>query len=369
MKRIVPSLFVLLAGCGEVSAPFVGEATAQPRDVIHLGPQDPKLPFLKIEVVKESDTGPMMNLTGRVAFDEDHTQRVSSPIDGRATRLFVSPGDMVKAGQPLILLSSPQVGQLQSDAQKAGQDLSVAQKGLDRAHALQADGAISEKEVAQAEADFKKAKSEVGGTASQLTALGISASDPAVLVALRSQVAGRVVERNALVGQEIRADGTAPLVTVSDLKNVWVLADVYEQDLKLVQEGASVDVTVPAYPDEKFPGTVAHVGDVLDPMSHTVKLRCNVSNGAERLKPEMFAKVILSHPVGVKSIVVPAKAVLADSEHSRVIVDGGNETFTSRVVSVGPEVDGLVRVLAGLRPGERIVTDGALFLRNEMENQ
>src|ERR1700744_4976647 len=93
-----PILVLLLAGCGEVSAPIVGESTAQARDSIQLGPQDPKLPFIKIETVQETETGPLLNLTGRVAFDEDHTQRLSSPIDGRATKLFVSPGDVVKAG-------------------------------------------------------------------------------------------------------------------------------------------------------------------------------------------------------------------------------------------------------------------------------
>jgi len=366
IRNIAPVFVLLLASCSEAPASFVGEATAASRDTIHLANQDPKLPFLKIETVKETDAGPMLNLTGRVAFDEDHTQRVSSPIDGRATRLFVSPGDVVKAGQQLI---SPQVGQLQSDAQKAAQDLAVAQKALDRAHKLQADGAVSEKEVAQAEADFRKAKATLGGSGSQLTSLGISPSDPAVAVALRAQIAGRVVDRNALVGQEIRADATTPLVTISDLKNVWVLADVYEQDLNLIRQGASVSITVPAYPDEKFPGLVAHIGDTVDPMSHTVKLRCNVSNPDERLKPEMFAKVELAHESGAKSVVIPAKAVLADSEHSRVIIDTGNGVFRSRVLTVGPELDGQVRVLAGLKPGERIVTDGALFLKNEMDNQ
>ncbi|HVW30864.1 MAG TPA: efflux RND transporter periplasmic adaptor subunit [Polyangiaceae bacterium] len=370
MNRLVgATLVLLLSGCSEGSTPIVPEATAAARDQIHLGAQDPKLPFLKIEVVTESDTGPMLNLTGRVAFDEDHTQRVSSPIDGRATKLFIKPGDMVKAGQQLILLTSPDVGQLQSDAQKAAQDLSIAQKAVERAHKLQADGAVSEKEVAQAEADFRKAKATAAASGSQLAALGISPSDPAVTVALRSQIAGKVVDRSTLVGQEIRADATAPLVTISDLKNVWVLADVYEQDLNLVREGAAIAVTVPAYPDEKFPGVVAHVGDVVDPMSHTVKLRCNVANADERLKPDMFARVDLAHQSGAKSIAIPAKAVMSDSEHSRVIIDTGNGTFKSRVVSVGPEVDGMVRVLGGLKPGERIVTDGALFLKNEMDNQ
>jgi cobalt-zinc-cadmium efflux system membrane fusion protein len=371
MRRhsVFTCLALLAAACGHQDRNAEVAMNAPSADSIHLGEGNPKLPFIKIEVVTESDGGTSMTLTGRVDFDEDKTQRVASPIDGRAASLLVSPGDRVKAGQALIQLSSPQVGQLQAEALKAGQDLTVAQKALDRANKLQADGAISDKEVAQIEADYRKAKSDAESSTAQLRALGISPSDPTVTVALRAQVPGTVVERNVLVGQEVRADGATPLVTISDLETVWVLADVYEQDLKLVQQGASVNVRVPAYPDQVFAGTVAHIGDVLDPASHTVKLRCVVPNSEHKLKPEMFAKIELAGTAGGKAIFIPSKAVLADSEHSRVIVDSGGGTFKTRVVSVGPETEGKVRVLGGLVAGERIVTDGALFLQGDIVDQ
>src|SRR6185369_654771 len=114
------------------------------RDFIHLDPKSPRLDFIKIEVVKESEGASRIALPGRVAFDEDHTQRVASPIDGRVIALLVKVGDTVKAGQPLVQLSSPHVGQLQSDAQKAMSDLGLAEKAMERVHKLQADGAISE---------------------------------------------------------------------------------------------------------------------------------------------------------------------------------------------------------------------------------
>jgi len=362
-------LAVALTGCGHQDGNAQAATESSPLDSIHLAAGSSKLPFVKIEEVTESDVGAGTTLTGRVDFDEDHTQRVASPIDGRAAALLVSPGDRVKAGQALIQLTSPHVGQLQSDAQKAEQDLAVAQKALDRAHKLQQDGAISDKEVAQTEADFRKAKSDAASNAAQLHALGISASDPAITVALRAQISGTVVERNVLVGQEVRADGASPLVTISDLGTVWVLADVYEQDLKLIQTGTTVHVRVPAYPDQSFDGTVAHVGDVLDPTSHTVKLRCVVPNPDGRLKPEMFAKIDLVGTGGGKAIYIPSKAVLTDSEHARVIVDTGGGTFKMRVVSVGPDTDGKVRVLSGLKAGERIVSEGALFLQGEIDGQ
>src|SRR5262249_39795292 len=151
-------------------------------------------------------------LTGRVGFDEDHTQRVASPIDGRATSILVRPGDRVKVGQALIEITSPHVGELQAAAQKADQDLALAQKAVDRAHQMQQANAVSEKEVAQIEADFRKAKSDSASAAAELHALGITPTDPAVGAALRAQVAGTLVERNVLVGQEVRADAAAPLL-------------------------------------------------------------------------------------------------------------------------------------------------------------
>jgi cobalt-zinc-cadmium efflux system membrane fusion protein len=361
----------LLVSCKEASSAPAQPATASSGDPesIKVPPNSNKLNFIKIETVAQSDAAPNVNLTGRVTFDEDHTQRVSSPIDGRVTSLVVRLGDKVKANQSLLELSSPHVGQLQSDAQKAAQDLSVAEKGMDRAHKLQADGAISDKEVAQVDADYKKAKSELGRTSAQLRSLGVSASDPAVAVALRAQIPGTIVERNVLVGQEVRGDESAPLLTISNLATVWVVADVYEQDLKLVQQGDTVDVTVSAYPGEKFSGNVAHIGDVVDPTSRTVKITCVVPNADGRLKPEMFAKAALSGASDAKVIVIPSKAVLSDSEHTRVIVQTPDEQFHARIVTVGPEADGKVRVLAGLQPGERVVTEGALFLKEDIDDQ
>jgi cobalt-zinc-cadmium efflux system membrane fusion protein len=333
-----------------------------------LEPSSAALKFVKIEELVPSDAAPNVSLTGRITFDEDRTQRVATPIDGRATAILVKLGDHVKPGQSLIELSSPQVGQLQADAQKTQQDLMVAQKTVDRVHKLKVDGAVSEKEVGQAEADLQKARSDVGRTAAQLRSIGISASDPAVAVSIRAAVAGTVVERNVLVGQEVRADATTPLMTVTNLDTVWVNADVYEQDLGLVSSGAVVDVRVPAYPGDTFAGTVAHLGDVVDPTSRTVKLRCVVPNPSGKLKPEMFARIALADTNGKKVLVIPARSLLNEAGKLRVIVVEGN-VFRPVSVEVGPEVEGRVRVLSGLKAGDKVVTDGALFLKHDIDSK
>jgi cobalt-zinc-cadmium efflux system membrane fusion protein len=362
------ALFATCAACKHDVVHGESNEGGLPKGSIQIEKGSPKVKFIKIETLQESDAAGTVQLTGRVTFDEDHTQRVSTPLDGRVTAVLVKPGDKVTLRQRLVLLSSPFVGQLQSDAQRAQQDLVLAQKTVDRAHKLKADGAISEKEVVQVETDLAKAKSAYGQTTTHLSALGVSATDPAVSVALYAQVAGTVVERNVLVGQEVRADAPLPLVTVSNLDTVWVFADVYEQDLGLVQEGGTVGVRVPAYPAEVFPGTIGHLGEVLDPLSRTVKLRCVVPNPGARLKPEMFAKVELTGATGKKVIVVPSKAILSDTQSSSVVVAGNDDIYTLRKVEIGGEVDGKVRVLSGLKAGERVVTDGAIFLKNEIDH-
>jgi cobalt-zinc-cadmium efflux system membrane fusion protein len=357
---------VALDGCTARATPAAADERA--RDFIRLDPGSPRLNYVKVEVAQEMDAAPSVQLTGRIAFDEDHTQRVASPIDGRATRILVQLGDTVKNGQPLIELTSSQAAALQADVQKTEQDLSIAEKAVERANKLRLEGAISDKDAAQIDADFKKAKAEAARANAQLRLLSLPATGTNQNASIRARTSGTVVERNVLVGQEVRADAVTPLLTITDLGTVWVLADLYEQDLGVVGTGAAVRVHVPAYPGESFPGTVGHVGDVLDATTHTVKLRCVLSNPGNRLKPEMFARIELTSSGQRKAILLPSRAILTDSQHTRVIVATEGNVYRQRVVETGPEVDGKVRVLSGITPGERIVTDGAIFLKREMES-
>ena len=363
-------LLGLALGCARGRAEEGPAGTPEkPHDFVRYDPGHVPLDFIKIATVEESSGATAVSLPGRVTFDEERTQRVASPIDGRAVAILAKLGDKVRAGQTLVSLSVPGVGQIQAEAQKAMSDLTVAQKSSERVHKLQAEGAIAEKEVAQVEGDLRKARSDYGRSTSQLKALGLSPSDPAVNAALRAQISGVVVERNVLPGQEVRADQATPLLTISSLDTVWVLADVYEQDLGLVEVGDAVSVEVPAYPGEKFAGKVGHVAEVVDPATRTVKIRCILANPGHRLKAEMFAKVEVRDNGRRKMVRVPAKAVLTDGDRSLVIVATEGNVFRARRVDVGPETEGMVRIVGGVAPGEKIVTEGAIFMKREIENQ
>jgi len=365
------------AGCAKAGGSTTAEAadveaTARadkPRDFIRYDTTHVPHDFIKIETVAETTGATAVSLPGRVAFDEDHTQRLASPIDGRVVDILVKLGDRVRAGQPLIRLSSPSVGQVQADEQKASSDLAVAEKAMARVRSLQAEGAASDREVAQVDGDLRKARADRARAGAQLKALGVSATDPAVGVVLRAQIPGVVVERNVLVGTEVRAGQVASLLTISNLGVVWVMADAYEQDLGLVSQDDPVIVRVPAYPSETFAGRVGHIGDVVDPATRTVKIRCVAANPAAKLKPEMFARVDVTDGGRRRLIWLSSKAVLTEGDKTFVIVASEGNEFRVRRVDVGPENDGRVRLLSGLTPGDKVVTEGAIFMKREIENQ
>jgi cobalt-zinc-cadmium efflux system membrane fusion protein len=323
-------------------------------------------PYIKVATVTAYDGQLQLNTTGKIGFDDDHTQHVTTPVDGRVAAIKVSLGQQVNVGEPLVELSSSRVAELQSDAKKEQQDLEVAERSLQRAHKLRADGAVSDKELSQAHADLNKARAEVERAQAQLAALGIHKGDPVVRAALFARVDGTVVQRNISVGQEVRADSGTPLLTLTNLDHVWVTADVYEQDLGVVQKKAPVELTVTAYPGQRFLGAVAYVGDIIDSQSRTVKVRCDIANPNHLLKPEMFAKAAIAYESTADKIFIPTRSLISDGEKTQVLVVGEQQAVYLRQVQAGSELGGRQQILDGLRLGERIVVDGAVFLRNAL---
>jgi cobalt-zinc-cadmium efflux system membrane fusion protein len=318
---------------------------------------------VKTEQVVAVDLPQGVVTTGRVSFDENRTQRITSPVAGRVVRVLVQVGDTVRAGQPLVDLASPEAAMLQSEVKKAQQDLEIAEKAWQRAEALRADGAVSDREAAQARADYQKALAEAERGEAYVRALGLDARAPLVHAALTSRLGGTVVERPVGVGQEVRGDSAEPLVTLSDLSQVWVVADLYERDLGAVRLHSEARVRVPAYPGEEFVGEVTSIGDVVDAQSRTVKVRCVLANRDRRLKPEMFATVHLN-TAAVRAVTVPTRAVVTDGARTKVVIVDEARALWARDVELGPQRDGRHPVLAGLEEGETVVTEGAIFLHN-----
>jgi len=324
-----------------------------------------QLSFLKFAPVAEVEATSLADLSGTIEFDEEHTARLAAPVPGRVVQLLVQVGDRVAADQPLVTLESPEVKAAQADYVRADADSRLARKTAERATRLRAAQAIAEKDFLQAGEDAQKAAADLARARAQLERLRVAPGEPTSRYLLRAPLAGTVVERKALVGMEASAESAEPLAVVSDLSRVRVMVRVPERQLPLLQPGQEVAVRVDAYPQE-FPGTVAALGDVIEDATRTLPVRCTVPNPDRLLKPAMFARVTLKPPPGLRLTVVPSHALLSDGQRFRVLVRGEDGRLESRPVEVGAQVDGLVQVLSGLRVGEEVVSEGALFAAQQL---
>lgn len=328
----------------------------------------PRLASLSSSTVVAQPPAPLA-LTGHLVWNEDATVRVFSPFAGRVTRVLADLGQSVAAGAPLALLASPDFGQAQADARRASTDLAVAQRTLERQRDLLAHGIVAQKDVEAAAADVDRARVEQQRAVARLALYGGDTSTVTQVLPLTSAIAGLVVERNIVPGQEVRPDQMlanapqlfAPLFVVTDLTHLWVQLDVPEQDLPFVRVGAPITLHSQAWPDRVFHGRITLTAGALDPTTRTLKVRGLVDNTDGLLKAEMMVAVEAPRMQGTE-LTVPASAVLLEGERNIVFVEQARGHYLRREVQVGAEHGGNVPVLSGLRLGERVVSGSALLL-------
>jgi len=309
----------------------------------------------------------LLRFSGRMVWNEDRTVRVFSPFAGRVVSIGARAGDRVSAGQTLAVLAAPELGSAQSEARKAEQDYALARKNYARIEELHAAGVAPAKDLQTAQADLARTEAERSRTLARLKLYGKDANTEEKQVdlqlALRSPIAGVVVERNLNPGQELRPDsqGDKALFVDSDPARLWFVLDVSEKDLGELKSGTVVQLATSSLGDERVAGRIVYVADVVDPQTRTVKVRGTVENTDARLKAEMFLTAELKVP-SAKGLIVPARAVYLRGEQYYVFVDAGSGRYVRRAVKLGPAGDGHQVVFAGLEPGEKVVVDGTLLL-------
>ena len=338
-------------------------------ETLIFAPTSPALAGISVETVSASVATPA-TLNGRLVWDEDVTVRVFAPFSGRVERVLAQGSQAVAAGDTLALIASPDYAQAQADAAKAESDFALAERTLTRVRALHEVGASAQKDVQSAEADLARATSERDRAAATLRMRGGPSVDGETTFALKSPIAGIVVEKNLNPGQEVRADQmlanapqfVAPLFVVSDPRRLWVVVDANEHDLAALTLGAALTVRSPAGDGRAFPGKVDWIADSLDPVTRMVRVRGRVENPDRLLKAEMFVTVEFMSPAPTEGVDVTTSAVFIKGEKSFVYVEDGPGKFTRRSVVSGPQ-HGLKMVIAqGVRPGERVVIGGSLLL-------
>ena len=370
-------LALLTCGCGEGGKTEAVQAPDKLKSTAGLANHSQELqPQIVVEAVQLKPITGDLSLPGKVQYSEDRYAKISSPVVGRVVEVRAKLGDKVAAGQVLLSIESADIGAAYSDFVKAESDLQLTKRNYELAKDLYETKALSKKDLVQAENDYLKAQAEFRRARGRLLALRVPAAEldkprtERLITSrfdLKSPLTGTVVERNVTVGLMVGADPTQMLYTIADLNVLQVVAEVYERDLSRVSKGTPVTVTVEAYPDETFSGTIIYVGDVVDPTTRTIKVRCNVTNHDLKLKPEMFARVRLKTGSSTPVLALPKQAVIEVGGQAFVFVLAADGRYVRRPVVTGTMSGDSIEIREGLQAGERVVVKGALLLKSEQE--
>ncbi len=328
-----------------------------------------QLQHIQVITVQPADFPRVLRLTGAVAFNGFQTTPVITQVGGPVSRLVVSPGQQVSKGQPMLYVSSPDYSQLRANYLKARDAHSLAHKNYVRAQDLYAHHAIAERDLQAAESAETQAQADLQTAEQSLKILGIPRPDTLAErpvspeVPLLAPLSGEAVERLCAPGQLIQA-GVTQCFTISNMKTVWVLANVYEDQLAYVHVGDPVTIKTDAYPDV-FHGRISFMGAALDPASRTLQARIDTANPQGKLRKDMYVTATVVAGKISNALLVPDSAVLRDSENEPfVYVEAATPgQFARRQVKLGESGSGKTQIVSGLKPGERVVGDGSLFLQ------
>ncbi len=315
-----------------------------------------------------AEAAPSLTLSAKIAYGEDRFSKISSPLQGRVLEVRVKLGDQVKAGQVLLVVDSPDIAGAYSDYVKEIAELSLAKRNYELALELLNAKAIPMKEYKQAENDLRREQAEFQQAKARLLSLRVPRDEldkPLVQQTigsrfeLKSPLTGTVVERNVTPGQLVGNDAGQVLFTIADLERLQVVANLYERDISLVHVGQAGRMKVEAYPGIEFPVSIAVVGDVVDPVTRTVKVRAWVTNDKHLLKYEMFARLTIPVDQMASIFIIPTAAVRQINQQVFVYVQKAAGRYEAREVTIEPVNSDHVRVLRGLAAGERIATKAA----------
>ncbi|MBC7452113.1 MAG: efflux RND transporter periplasmic adaptor subunit [Massilia sp.] len=356
-----------LAAChrsdaGAASSAPVGPMLVRQGNNIVIPAASPLRARLRVAAVDAAPSAHTLSLPGVVEADPATTVNIVAPLTGRLVALNVRLGDTVKRGQALALIGAPDLAQAFADADKAHDARDLASRAVARARGVNEAGANAGKDVEQANSTLVQAQAESLRADARLSALGADTAGKSRQLTLRSPVAGTVTALNSGAGAFLN-DPTAVLMTISNLDQVWVAAYVPENLVASVRKGQPADVTLTAYPDQVRHGTIGFIGAVLEADTRRDKARIAFANLDGALKPNMYASVRVSvaQPAGLR---VPLSALLMNNDSTSVFVEVAPWTFVRRFVDIGAEDGEMVRVVAGLRSGERVLVSGGVLLND-----
>ena len=369
-SALVLTALCLLTACGP--KPAASTASGQtPTDPLQVQIPQAMAERFQVAAVRQEELEALKEVAGRIEANDRMVTRIGASVTGRVTDVLVEVGDRVQSGQALARVASPELSQAQMAYLRAHSAAALADRAVERARQLYQADVIGSAELQRRESEQAVAHAEQRATQDQLRLLGIPAEAVAQLrdrgvlhphAAVVSTLSGVVIERKVSNGQV--AQPGDPLFTVADLSKVWVVGDMPEQTARSVQVGQRVDIEVPALGGRQLSGRIVYVGDTVSPETRTVPLRTQVDNPSRDIKPQMLATMrIRGEPV--RTLVVPADAVVRENDKDHVFVKTAENTFRLTPVELGAAVGALRPVIGGIQAGAEVVVGGAFHMNNE----
>ena len=390
-------LLMTLGGCSQPAAETEQaepDAASDP-DLIRLDQEAMRIARITLGEVEIRKLEEDLRVSGRVTVNENATARVGSFTEGIVVGCCESVGSDVEKGQVLARLHSHEIHdaeasywEARAELERRQTELQFAEKFYKRASRLYELKAGSLQKMQEAEAKFRSAETllkiaragveradnhlrylgltpeELPEAADEHAAEGRGAHEEAHLIEVRSPVAGTIIERTVSAGTVVTPSDS--LYVISDLRSLWVIAQVPEQHLSLLRSGLTVEVSVRAYPDKTFPARITYIGDALDPETRTVEVRCELNNPGRQLKTEMFATLTIHTGGSREAVVAPLEALQNVDGEEVLFVPEGRYSFRARRVRVGRHSDSVVEIVSGLQAGEKVVVAGAFRLKSEL---
>ncbi len=364
------ALLLALAGCGggankdaEGGAPPpVSVENAGDSSIVHVD----KPEQFALVAATEYKAAAQLVATGVVSPDVSRTVPVVSIATGRVVDIKARLGDTVKKGQVLLRVQSADISSAFSDYQHAVADEALASKQADRAKLLYDHGAIALNDLQVAQSAEDKAKVDVETAAQHLRVLGADPANPSAIVSIVAPVSGVITDQQVTSAAGVAGLGSANPFTISDLSHVWIVCDVYENDLANVKLGDTAEIRVNAYPDKVLTGRVSNIGEVLDPSLRTAKVRVELQNPGF-LRVGMFVTATFRAQKSEVHAAVPASAILHLHDRDWVYVPASNGAFRKVEVTSGNVLPNKMQeIKTGLKPGDQVVAD-ALVLQNTVD--
>ncbi|MBF4988287.1 MULTISPECIES: efflux RND transporter periplasmic adaptor subunit [unclassified Methylophilus] len=361
--------FILLSGCSSKSNQAEGAKTEPStvateaktdEDLIKLSNSEIQQSGVTIAKVTKQPIQDQLSFTANILANQNKLAHVTPRIEGKLSKVIANLGDHVKTGQTLAEIDSIQMGEARAQFRSSKTDLALAQANFDRISKLYEDKVVPQKQFIESQSALERAKSALYADSERLRMYGGLGQPSGSTYVLKAPFNGIVIEKNAVIGE--LANPADTIFTIADMSTVWIDADVPERDLQYLEVGKTASVTVTAYPDEVFTGKVSYLSSVVDKTTRTVKARIELPNADQKLRIDMFAKVVLNHSGTKEVLVAPNTSVVMVQgiPNVYVSVEGG---FKARAVELGARYNEYVEIKTGLTEDESIVQTGVYALK------